>query len=193
MGLLGTLLGRKKQPPVPWAQALDAMAQASPVLQDDLETVTTGQAALLIQPAKESAGGNTAAEVESALARTMWLSVAGVRVQTDAEQHAWVVGEAGSLGELVSLLQRVSTALQAEGLEQRILAAVFPFAWKQRRLYWLCRSRTGRYSPFAAVEESPQPLRDYPLELRMEAALRKYLPTERDLSQWYPLWDIPLG
>ena len=192
MGLLGTLLGRKKPAPVPWAQALEAMAQAGPMLQNDLETTTTGQAALLVQPATDAASEGTAAEVETALSKTMWLAVDRVRVRTDAQRHAWVIGEAGKLEELVVLLQRISATMETEGLGQRILAAVFPFAWKQRRLYWLCRSKTGRYSPFVVVDDSSQPLRDYPLELRMEAAVRKYLPTERDLSQWYPLWDIPI-
>ena len=130
--------------------------------------------------------------MEEALGKTIWLSVARIRVQSDAQDHAWVIVEEEKLEGLVASLERVGEALQAEGLEKRMLASVFPFTWKQQRLYWICRFKTGRYSPFVAVEGTAERLRDYPLELRMEAAMRKYLPTERDFSQWYPLWDVPL-
>ena len=49
MGLLGTLLGRKRRAPVSWTEALAAIGRAAPQLQDDLETKPTGQAGLIIR------------------------------------------------------------------------------------------------------------------------------------------------
>lgn len=207
MGLLGSLLGRGKPIQVPWTEALKAMAAAAPRLQGELDTLPTGQAALLVRPAFPPTEGpaqppvtaGTAAEVEAALAASPHAIGASpsapaddFRVQADADGHAWVVVRAGKLEELAAALARAAEALKAKGLEERILAAVFPFTWKEKRLYWICRFKTGRYSPFVAIEGREQRLRDYPVELRMEAALRKDLPTERDLSQWYPIWDMPV-
>jgi hypothetical protein len=198
MGLLGNLLGRGKPTPIPWAEALNAMAAAAPQLQGELDTLPTGRAALLVRPAQPPATAGAAAEVEAALAASPDAIGASpsapggdFRVQADADGHVWVVASAGKLEELAAALARAAGVLKAKGLEERILAAVFPFTWKETHLYWICRFKTGRYSPFAAVPGSEQ-LRDYPLELRMEAALRKNLPTERDLSQWYPIWGMPV-
>ena len=192
MGLLSGLLGRKKKPTsIPWTEALNAMAIAAPRLQGELETLATGQAALLVRPGEASPAAGTAAEVEAALAASPPAPTADVRVQADADGHAWVVVGAGKLEELAGALGRAAEALKAKGLEERILAAVFPFTWKETHLYWICRFKTGRYSPFATVPGSEH-LRDYPLEMRMEAVLRKDLPTERDITQWYPIWGMPI-
>jgi hypothetical protein len=192
MGLLGTLLGRRKRTAVSWDDALDAMALLASKLQNELETITTGQVGLIVRPAKSPPSDGIAAEIEDALSDRV--TNVGVRyhIQTDEQYHVWVVIEAEELELLVHSLRRITEALRERGLGDRVLAAVFPFTWMGQSLYWICPIKTGRYTPFATTGAAEDRLRDYPLELRMETALRKDLPTERDVSLWYPLWGMPI-
>ena len=193
MGLLGALFGRRAKAPVDWAEALEAMAQLAQKLQNGLVTFTTGQAGLIIRPpASPPPGCDTAVEVESALRRDGTLLSVAYRVQADDHNHAWVIAEAEKLDALARSLGSASEALQAQGVGERLLAAVFPFTWMDSRLYWVCHPKTGRYTPFLPKGDPQDQLRDYPLEVRMEKALRKDLPTERDVTEWYPLWGIPI-
>lgn len=169
------------------------MAQLARKLQDELGTSTTGQAGLIVRPsAAPPEGGDTATEVENALHGDGTLFGVAYRVQADDHDHAWVIAEAETLDALTRSLERASGALQVQGVGERLLAAVFPFTWMDTRLYWICHPKTGRYTPFVPKGDPQDQLRDYPLEVRMEKALRKDMPTERDVTEWYPLWGLPI-
>ena len=191
MGLLGALFGRRKPSPVSWADSLGAMGAITQRLEQEFDTFTTGQAALIVQPDSSSPEG-IVPQIESALSGHDSLMAVHRRVQPDNEGHAWVVVDSERLAGLADAVLRTAEALQERGLGERLLAAVFPFTWQERRLYWICHLTSGRYTPFVAMANNDERLRDYPVEVRMEAALQGELPTERDTSRWYPIWGMPI-
>ncbi len=76
------------------------------------------------------------------------------------------------------------------GVGSRVLAAVYPFLWKEIKIYWIYQPRIKVFTPF--VPDNSEEGRDHPLELRMEKAIRSCLPTSRDVKQWFPVWGLPL-
>lgn len=182
---------QRKPRDVSWDEAMGALGRAAPMLRDDLDTRTTGRAGLIVSPAAGATGADTASELERVLAAAEALDGAEHHIQTDEHNHAWLILEAQGLEALASSMARAVALLQAGALAGHLLAAVFPITWNDRTLYWICHVKTGRFTPFVPLPGEDQ-LRDYPLEIRMEATLRKGIPTDRDQSRWYPLWGIPI-
>ena len=174
-----------------WETAAEAMGRAAQRLEQEFETVTTGNAGVLVRPSADQAPEAAKAEVDAALGA---LSSADARfdVVTDGDGHPWVVVRGDGLSELAAATGVVGTALEAGGLGDRVIAAIYPFRWKDRRVYWMYQPRVRAYTPFAPLGDDEGSERDHPLELRMEAALRKTLPTAKHISEWYPIWGMPI-
>ena len=192
MSLLGNLFGRSRAGPVPLAESLTDLASAAPLLEGELETQPTGEAGLIIQPdlPYNSPGPATvASEVLRADTGTTRLSW---RIQEDDHQHAWIIISAEGLAALVDSCYSAAEALRGAGTDRLLLAFVFPFDWREKRLYWMLRPKSGRFSPFVPIGSPSDRQRDFALEVRMERALRKIIPTARDAKEWYPLWGIPI-
>ena len=192
MGLLDALLGRRQPRPASDALRSDgilAMGRAAPLLQGQFETFSTGRAGILLRPVESTPEAQGVAEVESALSRSPGLRRARYHVQADTHGFLWAMVQGYDLKELAGDAGLTHDALVEGGLGERLVAVVFPFTWKEKRLYWIYHPLRGRYTPF--VPTGREQLRDSPLEQRMESTMRKAIPTDRDLSEWYPLWDMP--
>lgn len=190
MGLLDALRGRRRPAPHSWSDALGAMARASTRLQAQLQTYPTGRAGLIVRPEEQGSTDQGMRGLEDALRDDEPLRAVRHRVEADDHGHFWVMVRGDTLEELAEGLRLASGALVARGNEQRLLAAVFPFTWKEKRPYWIYTPRVGRFTPF--VPTGRDQLRDHPMEVRMEASMRGHIPTERDPSHWYPLWEAPI-
>ena len=174
-----------------WETAAEAMGRAAKRLEQEFETVTTGNVGVLVRPSADQPAEAALAEVDQALS-SLSSSDARFDVVTDTAGHPWVVIRGEGLPELAAATQAVGTALAEGGLGDRVIAAIYPFHWKERRVYWMYQPRVRAYTPFAPLGSEEDSERDHPLELRMEAALRKTLPTAKQISEWYPIWGMPV-
>ena len=188
-------LFKSANPSVPWSEAAGAMARATTRLEDDLDTTTTGSVGVLVRPIGEQSATQAKAEVERATTevdRTRHQ----FEITTDNEGHAWVIVRAGNLPALASGAAAVGEALAGAGLADRVMAAVYPFHWtdgEERRhtIYWIYQPRLKSYTPFVPDDDPEGKGRDHQLELRVEQAIRRTLPTNHDIRQWYPIWGMP--
>ncbi len=88
-------------------------------------------------------------------------------------------------------LNTLSTELQAGGYGDRLLAAVFSFEQKGKRIYLIYNYKRGAFYPFVPGPGDKQ--RDNEAELRIKAQLDKEgIPWEAEMARWFPLWEIPL-
>jgi hypothetical protein len=192
---VGFLSFGKTNPRANWPEACQAMAQATSSLEGVLETFTTGKTGVLVRPAPDQSATQAKAELEGAIG-TVDRTQAGFEVENDDHGHPWVVVSDDTLQHVCEATQAIGDALIGSGIEDRVIAAVFPFTWKEQRVYWIYQPRLRSFTPFAPVkregEEGGKEERDHPLEVRMEAATRRDLPTARDVSQWYPIWGMPV-
>ena len=174
-----------------WETAAEAMGRAAERLEKEFQTVTTGRVGILVRPSADQAPEAAKAEVSDALG-SVSSSDARFDIATDDSGHPWVVIRGDGLPELAAATGVIGTALEEGGLGDRVIAAIYPFSWKERRGYWMYQPRVRAYTPFAPLGSDEDSERDHPLELRMEAALRKTLPTAKAISEWYPIWGMPI-
>lgn len=177
-----------------WGPAHEAMGRAAPVFEQALDTYSTGKAGVLVRPGPDQDAPQAKAELERALAH-LTSSEARWDVEMDSSEnaHPWVVVRDSALPALASAVRAVGESLVAVGIGPRVLAAVYPFTWNERRIYWIYQPRIKAFTPFVPAPEDDEPeKRDHPLELRMEQASRRDIPTSRAIKEWYPIWGMPL-
>ena len=190
MGLLSALLGRRRASSAPWPEAMAAMGRAFATLQGQMETYPTGQVGIILRSPQGVPADQSVGETERELRASPATRRTPYRLRTDEHGYVWVLLDDRRLERLAEGVLQVGEALTGHGFAERLLAVVFPFSWKERKLYWIYNGSRGRFTPFAPAGQDQQ--RDYPLEERMEASLRRHLPTERQPSQWYPIWGMPI-
>ena len=174
-----------------------AMGTATPRFERDLDTFATGEVGVLVRPTPDQTHSQTKAEMERALTgidRTRYK----FEVTIDDTGHAWAVMRAEHLTELASGAAQLGEAFGRLGMGDRIIAAVFPFRWRDtvanrdRRLYWIYQPRLASFTPFVPDPEQGAEARDHTLEQRMESAVRRDLPTFQQTTEWYPIWGMPV-
>lgn len=180
-----------------WPDAMNSMASAAPNMEQMLDTFTTGEVGVLIRPTEEQSPTQTRAEVERALTG-MDRTRHHFDVTVDEMGHGWVILKAESLPELAQGAAQMGDVLATAGLGTRVVAAVFPFRWhdaatqQDRRIYWLYQPRVKGFTPFVPEGDLSNERRDHDLELKMEVATRKGIPTVRETSEWFPIWGMPI-
>ena len=179
-----------------WAQAMSSMSRATSRFEQQLDTATTSAMGTLIRPVQDQTTAQIKAEIERALSgmdRTQYRS----EVTVDEQGHGWAIINGTGLPELAAGASQMGDVLVAAGLGERVVAAVFPFKWKDstlgqdRLIYWIYQPRIRSFTPFAPDNPPAKRVRNTDLEVRMEGALRSILPTTKQTTEWYPIWDMP--
>ena len=190
MGLFDVLRG-KRELKQPAADRLFAMSTAYVKLEMELELTTTGAAAIVFQPLATSDFEGIVKDMEEVVKGTGEETGTTVDSTDDEFGYRWMILRDPDFEDLVVGLNAVSTALEAGGYGDRILASVFPFADEAgASVYWIYNYKRGSFYPFVPARGSQQ--RDSERELRLKAQIGAELPIEPELERWFPLWGIPV-
>ena len=112
------------------------------------------------------------------------------RTITDSYGYMWVVLEGAKIEDLLAGLTAISDTVEEKGFSDQLLAAVFEF--KDERQggyeYLIYNYKRNNFYPFIPTG---QKTRDTEREIKMSAVVNEEMPFEKDLTLWYPLWDIP--
>ena len=190
MGFLDALLGRRKvKGPAP--DRLFALTTAYVDLETQQDVTTRGRAAIVFQPLGTSDFRAIVAEMEEVLKGTGDEIGSTVETSDDEFGYRWMILRDPDFEDLVVGLNAVSTALEAGGYGDRILASVFPFSDEAgASVYWIYNYTRGSFYPFVPARGAQQ--RDSERELRLKAQIGSELPIEPELERWFPLWGIPI-
>lgn len=176
-----------------WSEANEAMASAAQVFEEVLDTFTTGKTGVLVRPSEDQDAVQAKAELERALAHLKSSETRWDVVLDDSEHpHPWIIVRDSGLPALANSTRIIGETLVSMGIGPRVLAAVYAFRWKEQEIYWIYQPRIRAFTPFAPATGGEPETRDHPLELRMEQASRKDIPTSRAIKEWYPIWGMPL-
>jgi len=190
MGFLDVLTGRRKlKQPAP--DRIFAMATAAVTLELEVGLKSRGEAAIVFQPLATSDFDAIVRDMEEVVAGTGEDTGTTIRKEDDSFGYRWMILQDEDFEDLVVGVNGVSTALQAGGYGDRILAAVFAFRDEAGKpVYLIYNYKRGAFYPFvpAAGEER----RDTERELRLKAQVGNELPIEPELERWFPLWGIPV-
>ena len=190
MGVLDAVLGGRKKLKGVAPDRLFAMTTAYVAMLTELSIESTGAAAIVFQPLATADFEAIMRDAEELLTGTAQEQGSKLETSDDEYDYRWIILRDPDFEDLVVSLNTLSTELQAGGYGDRLLAAVFPFKEKNRRIYFLYNYKRGSFYPFVPADGEQQ--RDSERELRLRAQLEKELPFEPDMTRWFPLWDIPL-
>jgi hypothetical protein len=117
-------------------------------------------------------------------------------IVTDSYGYLWVILQGRSMEDILAQLIAVGDTIQDKGFSNHLLAAVFEFSDegknnsnKKHRQYLIYNYKYNKFYPFVPIG---QEIRNTEEEMRIMAEIADEVPLERDMTLWYPLWDLPL-
>jgi hypothetical protein len=84
----------------------------------------------------------------------------------------------------------ISGTIEQKGFLDELLVCVFDFNDDGVVQYLIYSYKLHKFYPFVPAGKQ-QNQRDHSQELKIMAAVRNEVPFETDMSNWYPIWDIP--
>ncbi len=191
MGLFDVLTGRRKlKQPVPTDRVF-AMSTAAVTLELSLGLKSSGKAGVVFQPLATADFDGIVRDMEEVVQGTGEETGTTISKQDDSFGYRWMVLSDPDFEDVVVGINAVSTALEAGGYGDRILAAVFAFRDEAGKpVYWIYNYKRGKFYPFVPSGGAQQ--RDTERELRLKAQIGRELPVEPELERWFPLWGIPI-
>ncbi len=188
MRFLDVLLGRTR-PVQPNLDVLFAVPSAADTLHAALDLRPTGTGAVCFKQPE----GAAAAGARGDLTDLLTLSPdTRVTVSRDEYGYTWVTCTRTDhdLPALVTDLHAVNITLADAGFGPALLCTVIGFTTGDgRRLGLVYLFKRGTVYPFAPTGAQR---RDTTLELQVRAELGADIPTEPDLSRWFPIWGTPV-
>ena len=191
MGFFDALLGGGKKLKTAAPDRLFAMTTAYVAMETELDMKTTGAAGIVFQPLATSDFEQILRDTQELLAGTAEETGTALESSDDEHGYRWIILRGPDFEDLVVAMNTVSTELAAGGYGDRLLAAVFAFEQKGRRVHFIYNYKRGAFYPF--VPSGGEQRRDSEAEMRIKAQLSdEGIPFEPELTRWFPLWDIPL-
>jgi hypothetical protein len=125
------------------------------------------------------------------------------RIVIDSYGYLWILLTATSMEDLLAAISAVGDTIQERGFSNQILASVFEFSQqpkpaiiennknnsKNSAWYLVYNYKSNKFYPFVPL--SGKKSRDTESEMRLMATLQEEIPLEKDMSMWYPIWDLP--
>jgi hypothetical protein len=191
VGFFDVITGKRKlAKPAP--DRLFAMTTAYVTFDTELDLVSRGKAAIVFQALATADFTRIVKDMEEVLQAQG--SETGTTIETTDDEfgYRWMVLKDPDFEDLVVGINAVSTAIEAGGYGERILAAVFAFEEREskRPVYWIYNYKRGAFYPFVPAGTGKS--RDNESELRLKARMGPELPIEPELERWFPLWGTPI-
>ncbi|MFL6483895.1 MAG: PspA-associated protein PspAB [Nitrososphaera sp.] len=118
------------------------------------------------------------------------------RIATDSYGYMWIVFEGKRIEDILAGLTTVSDIVEERGFSDKLLAAVFEFSSireEGKRIvsqqYLIYNYKRNNFYPFVPIGEK---IIDAEQQMKIMATVREEIPFEKDMTLWYPLWDLPL-
>jgi hypothetical protein len=164
--------------------AINSLSSAYVALETKLNLTSTGRTAVCIKRASAQKFNEMKEEIEN-------LSFHAV---VDPYDYLWIVILSKTIEDNVAVITTIGDTIDQKGFSDRLLASVFEFNNGTLIEYLIYNYKIDKFYPFVPINEQ-QKQRNHSEELKIMSALidEKKLPFEKDMSRWYPIWNIPVG
>ena len=116
------------------------------------------------------------------------------RMVVDSYGYLWVILDGKSMGDILAGISAVGDTIQEKGFTNQLLVAVFEFNNKEKPnngdsiQYLVYNYKLNKFYPFVPFG---QKTRNSENEMKIMATIADEVPFEKDMTLWYPLWDLP--
>ena len=191
MGFLDVIRGKRAIKQAAPTDRVFAMTTAQVSLEMTLGLKTKGTSAIVFQPLATADFEQIVRDMEEVVRSSGEETGTTIETSDDDFGYRWMVLVDPDFEDLVVGINAVSTALEAGGYGDRVLAAVFPFRDEGSKLvHWIYNYKRGAFYPFVPAGGGQH--RASERELRLKAQIGAELPIEPELERWFPLWGIPV-
>jgi hypothetical protein len=174
--------------------ALFSLLPAQITLETKLELKCTGKAAIGLKSVSGRFFAETMAEIRHFLDVSKVDSNVLYRMVNDSYDYLWIIFESPKIEDLILCISGVGQLIHDRGFEKQLLAALFQFRSKKDNIsnydqYLVYSYVLNRFYPFVPVNKNE---RDNKIERDIMKTVVDEIPIERDVSLWYPIWNVAL-
>lgn len=174
--------------------AINSLSSAYVALETKLNLTSTGRTAVCIKRASAQKFNEMKQEIEKFLEASKADFDLSFRAVVDPYDYLWIVILSKTIEDNVAVITAIGDTIDQKGFSDRLLASVFEFNNGTLIEYLIYNYKIDKFYPFVPINEQ-QKQRNHSEELKIMSALidEKKLPFEKDMSRWYPIWNIPVG
>ena len=174
--------------------AINSLSSAYVTLETKLNLTSTGRTAVCIKRASAQEFNEMKQEIEKFLEASKADFDLSFRAVVDPYDYLWIVILSKTIEDNVAVITAIGDTIDQKGFADRLLASVFEFNNGTLIEYLIYNYKIDKFYPFVPINEQ-QKQRNHSEELKIMSALmdEKKLPFEKDMSRWYPIWNIPVG
>lgn len=174
--------------------AINSLSSAYVTLETKLNLTSTGRTAVCIKRASAQKFNEMKQEIEKFLEASKADFDLSFRAVVDPYDYLWIVILSKTIEDNVAVITAIGDTIDQKGFSDRLLASVFEFNNGTLIEYLIYNYKIDKFYPFVPINEQ-QKQRNHSEELKIMSALidEKKLPFEKDMSRWYPIWNIPVG
>jgi hypothetical protein len=115
------------------------------------------------------------------------------RILIDTFGYLWVIIEGKNMEDQLAGVTAIGDIVYERGFADKLLATVIEFSNTSDNLcsiqYLIYNYRRNSFYPFIPLGQKN---RDTEQEMKILSAVDQELRLEKDMTNWYPLWDLPL-
>lgn len=174
--------------------AINSLSSAYVALETKLNLTSTGRTAVCIKRASAQKFNEMKQEIEKFLEASKADFDLSFHAVVDPYDYLWIVILSKTIEDNVAVITAIGDTIDQKGFSDRLLASVFEFNNGTLIEYLIYNYKIDKFYPFVPINEQ-QKQRNHSEELKIMSALidEKKLPFEKDMSRWYPIWNIPVG
>ena len=175
------------------SDAIFSLSSAYITLETKLDLKSTGKAAISLK----SVSGTFFTEMKDDIDRFLDISKSDFELShnivSDSYGYLWVILNGKRMEDLIAGISAVGEIINDKGFSKQLLAAIFEFKnnSKNNHQYLIYNYNLNKFYPFVPVASKKEE-RGNEDEMKIMATIVDEIPFERDVTLWYPLWDMPL-
>jgi hypothetical protein len=176
------------------SDAIFSLSSAYITLETKLGLKSTGRCALSLK----SVDGMHFTEMKDDIQRFLNIGKSDVelsnRMIVDSYGYLWVILDGKSMGDILAGISAVGDTIQEKGFSNQLLVAIFEFNNNEKPnngdsiQYLVYNYKFNKFYPFVPFG---QKTRNSENEMKIMATIADEVPFEKDMTLWYPLWDLP--
>lgn len=176
------------------SEALFSLSSAQITLETKLNLKSTGKAAISLKSVSGRFFAETMAEIQNFLDVSKTDSDLSYQVVNDSYGYLWIILQSAKIEDIISAISAVGQTINDRGFSKQLFAALFQFSEnnnnnKRNNRYLIYNYNLNKFYPFVPVNKNE---RDNEIEREIMVTIVAEVSFEKDVSLWYPIWDLPL-
>lgn len=184
--------------------AISSLSSAIVKLEDKLGMKSTGKCAICVKDVSIQAFEEMKQYVKDFLGIAANKETIGFDITFDSlvdnYGYFWFILKGRGVEDILAALNGIGQTIHEKGFSKQLLAAAFEFTDGGNNLQYLIYNyKLDKFYPFVPmtitsnIEVENKKKRDHEKESKIMKEIRDEIPFEKDMSLWFPIWNIPIN